>query len=180
MPYRRRYTRNRGMWNQILLERTFTGLRKQDADENGVSMQTYDIVENSLPNVGDDDFLASAAYPSAAPVLRVKHAQANIIIPQSPHTVAISHIEAFICYLPQGVPWDAKTPIFHPEWVMARRICPLVQGGSTAIYMKSPLVRNLNSGDRIVLVLRVTYLAEANEAASIIPIAQTLCVTKAN
>lgn len=177
MPYRRRYARRKVKWNTIFVEREMQELGKPNGLQ--LAIQTIDIVENSIP--GADDFAAyNTAYPTAAPVLKVKHAQASIIIPNSTYTGAVSYIEAFITYLPQGVEWDINTPTYHPEWVMSRRLIPLIAGGATTVFMRSPLMRNLNSGDKIVLSLKVTYLNDAPPNAKVSPFVQTSCVTRAN
>lgn len=177
MPYRRRYARRKAKWNTVFVEREMHELAKPSGYLTAI--QTVDIVENSIP-MPEDLAAYNTAYPSAAPVLKIKHAQASIIIPNSTFTGYISFIDAFITYLPQGVNWDINTPTYHPEWVMSRRLIPLVTGGATTVFMRSPLMRNLNSGDKIVLTLKVTYLNEAPPNAKISPYVQTSCVTRAN
>lgn len=89
------------------------------------------------------------------PVLKIRHVKTKIIVP----AVAIDEInchtdyKAYILFVPQSHAVTYETPSQHPEWVMATTTFGLQHTSTTSISMSSPVSRNLNTGDSIILLL---------------------------
>lgn len=70
----------------------------------------------------------------------------------------------YIMFVPQGVTPDANWPQQHPEYIMAWRACQ-VGGNTSAVTIQSRLKRNLNSGDKVILIVHVYNYMEAQSPA---------------
>lgn len=108
------------------------------------------------------------------PILRVSHLSCSISIPPIALN-AIAHIISFrffMVYIPEGYntfyswPAVANSPTTynvlgtladHPEWILAEKtMSPLTNGGTT-VSLGTRLKRNLNSGDKICLMIVANY-----------------------
>lgn len=118
------------------------------------------------------------------PILRVSHLSCNISIQPIP-AAAISHIISFrffLIYIPEGYttffswPNVANSPTTynvlgtlsdHPEWILAEKTMTPHTNGGTTVSLGTRLKRNLNSGDKICLMIVANYsqgLAIFNQA----------------
>lgn len=103
---------------------------------------------------------ANTATPPTATIIKVKNFKVNVDIVQTTATaVTVAVIGVF--FVPERF-----TPTFdifelHPEWCMGWRMISVSGLSEPAVQFSSRLTRNLNSGDRICLVIRSTSAAAA-------------------
>lgn len=89
------------------------------------------------------------------PVLKVRHVKTKLIVA----AVALNEVnchtdyKAYILFVPQSHAVTHDTPNQHPEWVMATTTFGLQHTSTTSISLTSPVSRNLNTGDSIILYL---------------------------
>lgn len=101
------------------------------------------------------------------PVMKVKCLKAQLTAPACPAPIIqnTGMFRGYLMYLPQGVNFQVGlqqlngdlvltgTIEQHPEWIMAQKNIYISADTTNAVYITSPLTRNLQSGDRIVLIL---------------------------
>lgn len=179
MTYRRRFVRRapKAKWNPIFSDGPIS--YKKDPSYT-YSVNITNVVINELPFQLSTSNRLMNGYPAAAPILKVRHPSYTLIIPQSPNSSYGSYIELFMVFIPQGITPSNDLINNHPEWIMARRVVTIIQGATTYTYMKSPLTRNLNSGDKIVVMSRLYWLDSTPKDTSLAATVQTSCVTRAN
>lgn len=83
---------------------------------------------------------------------------------------------AYIMYIPEGVSPSSSLVQMHPEWIMAWSPINVelnfVQSGTAVTQnvekfsMSSRLKRNLNSGDKVVMILDLMFVPTANATAA--------------
>lgn len=69
------------------------------------------------------------------------------------------NMTAYVMYCPQGYSYQGtsmQTIYQHPEWIMARGTMRYIPGQQCSFSMSSRMKRNLNTGDKVVLVLAWT------------------------
>lgn len=179
MSYRRRYVRRapRAKWNPIFNDLS-VGFSKQPSV--AYTNVTANIVTNELPFQLTDNAKLMNGYPAAAPILKVRHPSITMIIPYTTNSAYATHVELFMMFVPQGVEITEALIVAHPEWIMARRVIPIVQGATTFTSMKSPLSRNLNSGDKIAVAFKMHWNDGTPNSTTLATQIQTSCVTRAN
>lgn len=60
-----------------------------------------------------------------------------------------------IMFVPQGLTPDKDYPIAHPEYMMSWRTFNVGSANSNAVTIQSRLKRNLNSGDKVILFIKI-------------------------
>nr|WCR62289.1 MAG: capsid protein [ssDNA virus sp.]WLW36776.1 capsid protein [ssDNA virus sp.] len=75
----------------------------------------------------------------------------------------------FCMYIPQGYTPEDTTPTEHPEWILCWRGFEPGVSGLQTFSMQSKLKRNLNSGDKVILLIEATNYSSttANVAVSV-------------
>lgn len=117
---------------------------------NVVPFATANLAENS----------ANTAAPPTATVIKVKNFKVNVdIVQTTATTVTVAVIGVF--FVPER--YQPTFDIFelHPEWCMGWRMISVSGLSEPAVQFSSRLTRNLNSGDRICLVVRSSTAAAA-------------------
>ena len=71
---------------------------------------------------------------------------------------------AFIVFIPQGINATVDWAMLHPEYVMGWRSIQ-VGGSTSAVTISSKLKRNLNSGDKVSLIVQVWNYQTYSEQA---------------
>lgn len=166
MPYKKRYY-TKAVGRQRFA--SFTQLKSMVMPLNGgVSHGTITIVENTTNQ---------AQY--VPPVMKVKCLKAQLTAPACPQQIIqnTGMFRAYLMYMPQGVNFQiglqpvgndltlTGTIEQHPEWIMAQKNIYISADTTNALYITSPLTRNLQSGDRIALIL-IHYTQGPNQQAT--------------
>lgn len=112
----------------------------------------YDIVcENSVDNVTPSPVLIKFGRFKIKGDIRVSNNAA----------IGISSCMVYAVYVPQGVTVNDNLVIYHPEWILGWTCLSMNSGNSFSL--SSTLKRNLNTGDKIVLLFVVDTLTQASQ-----------------
>lgn len=123
----------------------------------------------SIPGQQSDgwvlDLCANSASTTAAPtatVIKCGNFKISFEVETGAGNYQFATGRAFIMFVPQGTIVNVDWPQLHPEYIMAWR--SLQVGGSVnAVTMQSRLKRNLNSGDKVVVIVQVFNLQTATQ-----------------
>lgn len=112
--------------------------------------------------VNQQTIVATAAAQGGVipPVTKVRHVKARMTIPQVETAGQITNIMLALVFKPQSI--DQLTNdmlVAHPEWIMGYTTGIASTSQSTTIAVSSPLSRNLNSGDSIVIFFTASNTA---------------------
>lgn len=116
------------------------------------------------------------------PVLKVRHVKVKLHLP----AVDINEINchtgyrAYVLFVPQAHEVTHETPTQHPEWVMATTSFGLQHTAISSISLTSPVSRNLNTGDSIVLLLARFNSSASTQASAVMTTINYTYVARTN
>lgn len=116
------------------------------------------------------------------PVLKVRHVKVKIHLP----AVALEEInchtgyKAYVLFVPQAHEVTHETPTQHPEWVMATTSFGLQHTSTTSISLSSPVSRNLNTGDSIILLVARFNSSTSTQATALMATINYTYVARTN
>lgn len=172
----RRYYRSRKIivrpkqkWNPVLKEVHVSAAFAQ----NSTSGVYYNLIENS----------SDTSVPTPT-VIKTGHFKVCIDVTSSNASFIQSAV--YVMYVPEG--WGLPTegsnstsgallnlPSLHPEWIMCWRTVDVGSAIGGSIQMSSRLKRNLNSGDRIIVIYKAHNLATSASTAGLTIITTYVC-----
>lgn len=74
------------------------------------------------------------------------------------------YAQAYVMFCPQGVNPDYNYPNEHPEYIMAWRSFDPGYNALQSLSLQTKLKRNLNSGDAVVLVVRISNVSTSTQS----------------
>ena len=80
----------------------------------------------------------------------------------------------YIMFIPQAVEVSQLLPIRHPEWIMNWRTFDLTSN-QQAVTIQSRLKRNLNSGDKVIVLFRFINISNTDIQVAIRGYASYVC-----
>ena len=159
----RRYRRKFGKWS--------ANIQRIGPNSYNIPSQTRDIgLVTLVTNESYSDTRGNN-------ILRVKNVEATIEF-EYPMASGMSNSVVQSCtyyllFVPEGYNVTVDTPIQHPEWIMAYRFTGSPSGENTqsgnnnyskpSYKIKSRLCRNLNTGDRVVLLIEATNISTSTQ-----------------
>ena len=181
MPYYRRFRGTRAVgkqkWSIFRNSRSLAYTPPVNNDQQAqagnttVRASNITLVENIA---GNQNFVP--------PVLKIAHFKSaisctTINVPANT-LVALKFV---LMYLPQGVNFNYGTDqrnqvnfniegtyAEHPEWVLAEKIARPATDDISMVYLSTPIKKNLNSGDRIILICYSMWLPNAIQQAQVL------------
>lgn len=135
-------TRRRGKkWSPVLVE---LNPNPQAIPASSSIFTALTICENSQ----------NTTVAPTATVIKVGNMKISFECESSANRTVIASGVMFIMFVPQGLTPTADYPSQHPEYIMTwRSFNPT--GGIGAVTMQSRLKRNLNSGDKVIILYKI-------------------------
>lgn len=107
------------------------------------------------------------------PIMKVKHLKATVSFPAQMQSVVDNNVSyrAYLMFIPEGYDVlnnsavDANTGSIsgvirdHPEWIMQSKQIPIDVSRTSVTTFYSRINRNLNSGDRIIVLFMSQWMA---------------------
>lgn len=155
-PYRRFYRKKK--WSPVLLQDGLA-FTLPPAQGGAPGRNFYNVILSANS--------ANTTAPPTATVLKVANFRLSLDL--NPPSGFQGAGKMFVVYVPEDVNVSASLPYNHPEWVMAwKTFEPGQTDPQSTITMSSRMRRNLNSGDRIVLLLDMLNFSTAPEGVQFV------------
>lgn len=121
-----------------------------------------DYLENTSEYSGNFDFTMNICANSldnttpAPSIIKVKNFKCCVDLIQPTAHPNLQALVMALCYVPEGYNPNGELMKQHPEWIITWKGIDLSSGSATGtqvMYLNSKMSRNLNSGDRIMLII---------------------------
>lgn len=157
--YRRRFRTKTGKWASNIVD---------------IGPSTFVLAPSSF-SVTEITLATNPAYAnsSTSSIKKVKNFEVAINIDAVDSLQGIENLQFYIMFVPEGMAIGDDYTIRHPEYIMAMRYYgePGIDRPSTSQYanlygpplrIRSRLSRNLNTGDRVILLVRAANTTTSN------------------
>ena len=143
--------------------------------------QQYRTNNNNTVRVSNVDLIVNQSQQInfVPPVMKIAHLKAALSIQTSPEILSgLISMKCILMYIPEGVNFNfyVDPPILdqqnqpnymyqvhgtyeqHPEWVLAEKIIRPTDDYISMCYLSSPIKKNLNTGDKIKLIVIASWM----------------------
>lgn len=98
-----------------------------------------------------------------ATIIKCGNFKLNFDVQSSSNTPFAGYGQAYVMFAPQGVNPTVDYPNEHPEYIMAWRSFDPGYNALQSLSLQTKLKRNLNSGDAVVLVVRISNISSTQQ-----------------